>query len=84
MEADRYRDTTHAAERQEKRAITVMDVSYVIRHGFHEKAKDVYREEYKAWSYAIRGKTVDGRRLRLVIAFDEVMMLLITAIDLDA
>jgi len=57
----------------------------VLREGFHEKRKDKYEELYKAWSYSIRGKTVDNRRLRIVVSFDsKTGMLIITAIDLDA
>lgn len=56
---------------------------YVIRHGYHEKRKDSFSEEYQGWNYAIRGKTIDRRSLRVVVSFDESGMLIITAIDLD-
>ena len=57
----------------------------MLRNGYHEKRKDKYEELYKAWSYSIRGKTVDNRRLRIVVSFDkETGMLIITAINLDA
>jgi hypothetical protein len=68
-----------------ERVISLPEVFHVLRNGFHEKRKDKYEELYKAWSYSIRGKTVDNRRLRIVVSFEsETGMLIITAVDLDA
>jgi hypothetical protein len=65
-----------------------MDVKAVLKAGWHEEARDRYQEEYSAWSYAVRGKTTDGRTLRVVISLemDENgdLLLLVTTIDLDA
>ena len=65
-----------------------MDIKTVIGSGWHEKARDRYEAEYSAWSYAIRGKTIDQRSLRAVISFelDEKgdLLLLVTAIELGA
>ena len=56
---------------------------YVLRHGWHEKRKDVFDTRYQAWNYAIRGKTVDGRSFRVVVSFEEeTRLLIITAIAL--
>lgn len=85
LELGRYLDTRHSSKRREERIISLPDVIQVLRSGFHEKRKDKYREQYKAWSYSIRGKTVDNRRLRIVVSFEsETGMLIITAVDLDA
>lgn len=88
LESGRYRDTRHAADRKEEREITLMDVKHAIREGWHERARDRFQEEYDSWSYAIRGKTVDKRDLRVIVAFepdpDGELLLLVTAIDLDA
>ena len=78
-----YIDMVHAEIRKHERDITRPGYEYVLRTGWHEKSKDEYKEEYKAWNYSIRGKTVDGRDLRVVISFDENGMLIITVIDLD-
>jgi hypothetical protein len=65
-----------------------MEIKAVIGSGWHEKAKDRYQPEYTAWSYAVRGKTVDKRALRVVISFERdeqgELLLLVTAVDLDA
>lgn len=88
LDEGRYRDTRHVVERREQRSITLLEVKEVIRSGWQEAAKDDYRPEYGAWNYAVRGRTLDRRSLRVVISFerDETgeLLLLITAIDLDA
>lgn len=65
-----------------------MEIKAVIGSGWHEKAKDRYHAEHSAWSYAVRGKTVDKRALRVVISFEPdehgELLLLVTAVDLDA
>lgn len=83
LDAGTYLDTRHAAERKKQRRITLPEVLTVLRNGYHEKRKDEYQEFYNAWTYAVRGKTVDGRQLRVCVSFDEPGMLLITTIDLD-
>lgn len=61
IESGRYRSCLHLEEREMERKITRRDVLYVLMHGFHEKKEDDYDEQYQAWNYAIRGKTVDQR-----------------------
>ncbi|MFC1611550.1 DUF4258 domain-containing protein [Myxococcota bacterium] len=78
-----YLDTRHASQRKEERAIPLLEIIYVLKNGYHEKRKDEFKPEFNDWNYAIRGKTVDGRALRVAIAFVEPDMLVITAIDLD-
>lgn len=78
-----YRDTRHAAERRDERGISRPEVRQVIESGWHEKGKDEFKTEWQAWNYAIRGKTVDGRALRIAVSFDEEdRLLIITAIEL--
>jgi hypothetical protein len=85
LESGRYLDTRHAIKRKAERVIALPEVIQVLQNGYHEKRRDRYEELYKAWSYSIRGKTVDRRRLRIVVSFDrEAGMLIITAVDLDA
>ncbi|MBI2646667.1 MAG: DUF4258 domain-containing protein [Deltaproteobacteria bacterium] len=69
-------------ERQSERSITRMEILYVLRAGFHEKKKDKFDQAYGCWNYAIHGKTMDKRELRIIISFDKNNMLIITAIDL--
>ena len=83
IKSGEYRDTFHSAQRQSSRLITRLEIEYVLLNGWHEKRKDAYDENYYAWNYAIRGKTIDSRNLRIIVSFDVDEMLIITAIDLD-
>lgn len=81
--AGRYRDTRHAEVRKHQRQITLPEVLEVVRGGYREPAKDEYKPEWKAWNYAIRGKTIDRRELRIAVSFDEEgFLIFITSIDL--
>lgn len=84
IESGLYFDTRHATDRQSERSITRTEVLYVLRNGRHEKSKDIYQVQYRTWNYAIRGKTIDKRDIRVIISFDESNMLIITAIELGA
>jgi hypothetical protein len=66
-----------------ERGIILPEILQVLGTGRHEKAKDDFEERFQSWNYAIRGKTVDGRELRIVVGFDPTLMV-ITVIDLDA
>lgn len=80
----RYLDTRHGSERQVERRITRPEVLYVLKNGHREKRKDKFDEFYQAWNYAVRGKTVDRRELRIIVSFDEQSgMMIITAIELE-
>lgn len=83
IEEGRYLDTRHAQERQSERKMNRLEVLYVLKNGHHEKKKDKFDVVHQAWNYAIRGKTIDKRELRVVVSFDEPSgMLIITAIEL--
>jgi hypothetical protein len=80
-----YRDSRHASGRKDEREITLLEVIEVMNGGHREPSKDKYDEGYKSWSYAIRGRTIDDRDLRIAVAFEEAdtMLLFVTAIDLE-
>lgn len=84
LAAGRYRDTRHSSQRRDERTIILPEIIQVIRSGWHEKSKDEFKAEWTAWNYAIRGKTVDKRELRVAVAFEEggSLLILVTAIDL--
>ena len=74
-------DTRHATDRKSERSITWNEIMMVLRSGFHERRKDKWEKLYQAWNYSIRGKTTEGRSLRVVVSFNESGALIITAID---
>jgi len=82
IDSSRFLDTLHAQSRQSKRHITRPEIMYVLKHGYHERRKDKYEQRYRSWNYSVRGKTPDKKPLRVIITFEENMMLIITAIDL--
>jgi hypothetical protein len=74
-----YRLTSHALDRQTERAINLPETLHVLKTGFEEKAKTSFDEQQNTWKYAIRGKTIrDTLDVRVIIAFDENEMLIIT------
>jgi hypothetical protein len=83
IEEGRYLDTRHSLERQTERLITRPEILYVLKNGHHEKKKDQFDESHRAWNYAVRGRTLDRREVRVVVSFDENGMLIITAIGLE-
>ena len=83
VEKGKVLDTRHATDRRSEREITFREMLDVLLTGYHEKRKDKWDEFYKAWNYAIRGKTTDRRELRVIASFDPNGLLIITAIDLD-
>lgn len=79
----RYLDTRHATQRGAEREITRPEILYVLKTGHHEKRKDKFDQLHQAWNYAIRGKTLDKKNVRVAVSLDEKLLLIITAIDLD-
>lgn len=67
-----------------KREITILEVRLVVDSGYHEKSKGEFKAEWQAWNYANRGRTIDRRKLRVAVSFDEEdVLLIITGIDLN-
>ena len=83
LESRHYRFSRHAIERQWDRKITQMEIRQVLLHGRHESSKDKFDEDLAEWNYSIRGRTVESRNIRIVVAFDPDSMLIVTVIDLD-
>lgn len=86
LAAEEFRDTYHTGEeRRPERDILIAEVRQVLNGGYHEKSRDRFDEHFKAWTYSIRGKTLDERELRIVVAFDagDDHLLFVTTRDLD-
>lgn len=73
-----YRQSKHAIERELERKIDLSDVLYVLKNGYHEKRKTSFDEAFQTWKYAVRGKTLDEIDIRIIIAFDNTGMIIIT------
>lgn len=83
LETGNYKFSKHALERRKERFISLPDILEVLRHGYHEKTKDVWNEQFNEWDYAVRGKTVDQASCRIIVSFDAKGLLIITVIRLD-
>lgn len=66
----------HAIERQKDRCINLPDVLRVLEHGKHEQEKDTLDVKWQTWKHAIRGKTINGIDLRVIVAFHENMIII--------
>lgn len=83
LDSGNYRFTKHALERKEERFVSLPDILEILRNGHHEKTKDSWNEQFKAWDYAIKGKTVDQETCRIIVSFDSNGLLIITVIRLN-
>ena len=83
IESGDFFESAHAVERAIERNIIADEYEHVLKTGFHESKKDVFDELYNTWNYAIRGKTLENRELRIIVSFDENDLLIITVIDLE-
>lgn len=78
IEQERYLFTAHALERVKERGIDVYTAIYVLLNGYEEKQKTTFDSNKKTWKYAVRGKTLEDVDVRVVVAFCEDDMLVIT------
>lgn len=78
-----YRYTAHAEVRKYERRITEEDALFVIENGWRIPNRDEFCDIHKSWKYAIEGKTLQDESLRVIIGFDENMLLIITVINIS-
>lgn len=78
-----YRYTAHAEDRKFERKITEEDALYVIETGWRVPTKDEFAELHQSWTYAFEGKTLQDELLRVIVGFDENMMLIITVMNIS-
>lgn len=84
IEKGHYFVSSHAFIRQNERMISLPECLHVLGIGYEEKKKTRFDPEYNTWKYAIRGKTLrDELDTRVIIAFDENGMLIITVMHIE-
>ncbi len=71
-----YIVSAHALQRQDQRLVNLQHVLYVLKNGNREEQKELFDVKRQMWKYAIRGKTIDGINLRVIIAFEEEMIII--------
>jgi Domain of unknown function (DUF4258) len=57
----------HAIQRQRERCISLPDVLRVLVYGRHENEKDEFDVKNQCWKHAVRGKTINGLNLRVIV-----------------
>ncbi len=82
LQHGKYRYTDHAMTQMTDRAVNSREVRYILESGYHEATKDEFDIRRDSWKYALRGNTVDGRDIRVVVGFANLVMI-ITVIDKD-
>ena len=78
----------HARKRQKDRSVTDLDVLNILKGGKgrkikRNKRKDKYEQGQKDWNYCIEGPDIDGKKIRIIVSFNEELMLIITVIRPD-
>lgn len=53
VDDDSYLDTVHSGQRRGQRNITIVEMTYVLKNGHHEKSKDEFRKEHNDWNLLI-------------------------------
>ena len=71
IDEDNYVITNHAVKRQDERSILVEDILHVLKNGWHEEDKTLFSVKYQSWKYAIRGRTTDRVDLRIIVGFED-------------
>src|SRR5579862_6485728 len=79
-----YKKVEHAARRQIQRSISYYEIIDALKHGHHEPEHDTWNSEWKKLNYSIRGKTAEGKDLRIVVSLNRsgTQLMIITAIDM--
>ena len=63
--------------------ITEEDALYVIENGWRAPIKDDFCDVHQSWKYAFEGETLQEELLRVIIAFDENMLLIVTVMNIS-
>jgi Domain of unknown function (DUF4258) len=73
--------SAHALQRQNQRLVGLQHVLYALKNGNREENKELFDVKRQVWKYAIRGKTIDGINLRVIVTLEE-KMIIITVVRL--
>jgi len=85
---NRYIFLNHAKQRLKDRHVSDLEVLNILDNKENHKRKrnkrkDTYIADYLDWNYCIEGVDVDKQKIRIIISFDSVWMLIITVIRIN-
>lgn len=78
-----YRILPHARQRCTERDVAAADIECALANGHPVPRRDRYDSLAKDWSYCFEGRTVDQDDLRVIVAFED-WMLVVTVVRLEA
>ena len=78
----RYRILPHARQRCTEREVSALDIENGLERGHPVPRRDRYDRALEEWSYCFEGLTVDDEPLRVVVAFED-WMLVVTVVRLS-
>ncbi len=83
-----YLFVAHAKDRLKTREILDIDVLDILenktgRNRKRNKRKDTYHSNRPDWNYCIEGLDINHKKIRIIISFDENLILVITVIRLN-
>jgi hypothetical protein len=77
------RISLHARQRQGERSVTDLQIVHLLkRPACRAPARDRFDDQRQAWTYGYEGADLDGRRLRVIVALAE-GVLVVTAVVLE-
>jgi Domain of unknown function (DUF4258) len=83
IENGHYTLKLHQKQREQERGITRAEVLYVLKSGNINHKDGSFDSKFQRDKYAIWGRTLDGRELEVIVAFDQEGCLeIITTFDL--
>ena len=83
VKSGRYIISNHAYQRLRDRQVSVPQLEHVLSKGFHEEKKDKFDFKYNSWNYSICGFTPERRKVRIIVSFEEMDLVIVTVINLD-
>ena len=78
IESRNFRLSRHAMDQGRNRNLSLPDVVHALLNGRHEEEKTLFNTARQQWNYAIRGKTFSGTEARIIVAFENGMVVITT------
>ncbi|MNL50545.1 hypothetical protein D3C87_1735710 [compost metagenome] len=83
-----YHFLRHARQRMRQRRVNIYELLQVLERCEHKTHRDRFSHQFQMWQYTVEGRTIDGRKIRLGLTFDEAKgagarLLIVTVIPLQ-
>ena len=78
-ESKRVVFSDHGDRKKRARGFDYSDVERVLMKGQRQEERDRYDDNHRGWSYAMKGETVVGEWLRVIVVLRDPLLLVVTA-----